>query len=173
MSQRESGYFRIEKDDYATPEWVTRVLVPHIPRKKTCLICEPALGAGKLADELARCGYIIESNTDPNYDFLKDCYWHDAIVTNPPYSIADEFITHSLLMTKALKGFVAMLLRTDFDHANSRRKLFADHPHFMKKIVLTRRIRWFEHSTGSPSFNHAWFIWDWTFKGEPTLAYGP
>ena len=31
---------------------------------------------------------------------------------------------------------------------------------FAKKVVLTKRIRWFEDSTGSPSFNHCWMIWD-------------
>ena len=25
----------------------------------------------------------------------------------------------------------------------------------------------------SPSFNHAWFIWDWTHEGAPVIAYGP
>ena len=65
-----------------------------------------------------------------------------------------------------------MLLRTDFDHASSRRDLFELAP-FAKKVVLTKRIQWFEDSKGSPSFNHAWFIWDWTHEGAPTLAYAP
>jgi hypothetical protein len=40
-----------------------------------------------------------------------------------------------------------------------------------RKLALTRRIRWFEDSTGSPSFNHAWFLHDHLHKGPPTLAY--
>jgi hypothetical protein len=28
-------------------------------------------------------------------------------------------------------------------------------------------------TTGSPSFNHAWLIWDWQHDGAPTLAYEP
>jgi hypothetical protein len=40
-------------------------------------------------------------------------------------------------------------------------------------VVLTKRIKWFEGSKGQPSFNHAWFIWDWKHEGAPTLAYGP
>jgi hypothetical protein len=70
-------------------------------------------------------------------------------------------------------GFCAMLLRTDFDHAKSRQHIFSKHPAFAKKLVLTKRIKWFGDSKGSPSFNHAWFIWDWQHKGPPTLAYGP
>ena len=66
---------------------------------------------------------------------------------------------------------VAMLLRADFDHAATRTHLFADCPMFAKKVVLTKRIRWFEDSNGSPSFNHCWMIWDRQHLGEPTLAY--
>jgi hypothetical protein len=42
---------------------------------------------------------------------------------------------------------------------------------FAKKVVLTKRIRWFEDSNGSPSFNHCWMIWDRQHRGPPTLAY--
>ena len=66
-----------------------------------------------------------------------------------------------------------MLLRTDFDHAKTRANLFANSPRFAKKVVLTKRIKWFEDSKGQPSFNHAWFIWDWKHEGAPTLAYAP
>ncbi len=69
-------------------------------------------------------------------------------------------------------GLVGMLLRTDFDHAASRRALF-ECGAFAKKVVLRKRIRWFADSTGSPSFNHAWFIWDWQHQGPPTIGYGP
>jgi hypothetical protein len=64
-----------------------------------------------------------------------------------------------------------MLLRTDFDHAASRAHLFADSAMFAKKVVLTKRIRWFEDSNGSPSFNDCWMIWDRQHRGPPTLAY--
>jgi hypothetical protein len=37
--------------------------------------------------------------------------------------------------------------------------------------VLTKRIRWFEDSIGSLSFNHCWMIWDRQHRGPPTLAY--
>ena len=66
---------------------------------------------------------------------------------------------------------VAMLLRTDFDHAATRAHLFGGCPMFAKRIALTKRIRWFEDSTGSPSFNHCWMIWDRQHRGPPTLAY--
>ena len=176
MSQRDSGYERIERDAYETPEWVTRALVPNLPlESRPMRIWEPACGSGKMVRALEAMGHVVvASDISDGADFFSyQCRMNDAeaIITNPPYNLATEFIRHALELT-ARSGLVAMLLRTDFDHANSRRELFTVCP-FWKKVVLTRRIKWFEESTGSPSFNHAWFIWNWRYKGPPMLAYGP
>jgi len=175
MSQRYSGYERKERDLYETPEWVTLALVPHIldliPSK---LIYEPAAGSGKMVSALVKGGFGVRSDDlSEGRDFLS-C-WHlnypdEAIVTNPPYELATEFIDRALALT-ASNGVVAMLLRTDFDHAKSRKGMFGECSVFAKKLVLTKRIKWFEDSKGQPSFNHAWFIWDWKHQGAPTLAY--
>jgi hypothetical protein len=74
----------------------------------------------------------------------------EGIISNPPYVIADRFITHALHLTEPHKGMVAMLLRCDFDHAAGRRHLFADCPAFARKVVLTKRIRWIEGSNRKP-----------------------
>lgn len=92
-----------------------------------------------------------------------------AIITNPPYALARKFIERALHVDG--NRIVAMLLRSDFDHATSRAHLFADCPAFAKRVVLTKRIRWFEDSKGSPSFNHCWIIWDRQHRGRPTIAY--
>jgi hypothetical protein len=65
----------------------------------------------------------------------------------------------------------AMLQRTDFDHAKTRWHLFAESTSFAKKLVLTKRIRWIVGSTGSPSFNRAFYVWDRSHTGPPTIAY--
>ena len=173
MSQRDSGYERVAFDQYETPEWVTRALLPHLDSHHT--IWEPACGSGKMAAALnAYYATDIQKGSD-FFTFKTAILWPrltTAIVTNPPYTCATAFIEHALkLMQPYNTGAVAMLLRTDFDHAKSRRHLFADHPAFAKKLVLTKRIQWFEDSKSSPSFNHAWFIWDWTNRAPPTIAY--
>jgi len=66
-----------------------------------------------------------------------------------------------------------MLLRTDYDHAKTRQHLFGKCDQFWMKLVLTKRIKWFEDSKGQPSFNHAWYIWQWPGGETPTLAYAP
>lgn len=184
MSQRESGYARKERDLYETPEWVTVALRPHMPRP-IAKAWEPACGSGKMSRVLASwCGGVVSSDIEPTplafeANFLGSGLHDgvDAIITNPPYDLATEFIEHALRVTEPAAGVVAMLLRTDFDHAKGRAHLFGCCPAFAKKVVLTKRIVWFEPEPGekgkSPSFNHAWFVWDWRHEGAPALAYGP
>ena len=183
MSQRESGYERKERDLYETPEWATEALIPHLPRLFK-VIWEPACGSGKMARVLeGRCG-VVRTDIEPNtgaveLNFLEAGHWRntDAIITNPPYELATEFCEHALKLMEPVGGLVAMLLRTDFDHAKSRTHLFRDCPAFAKKLVLMKRIAWFVEENGrpkaSPSFNHAWYIWDWKHEGPPTIGYGP
>ena len=174
MSQRHSEYARQERDLYETPEWVTIALAPHVP-SNSCVVWEPAAGGGKMVNALLKIGFdVTASDIADGRDFLTQPAPKPfrAIITNPPYELAAEFI-HRAIMMIPVRGFVAMLLRTDFDHAKTRRDLFGDHPYFSKKVVLTKRIKWFEDSKGQPSFNHAWFIWDFQHKGPPVLAYGP
>lgn len=189
MSQRDSGYARKERDLYETPEWVTEALLPHLPRlPKT--IWEPACGSGQMLPILERCNFAVwASDIEPRgkgttLDFLSgenlfanEPWAEFGIITNPPYELATEFCETALRRTESGRGLVSMLLRTDFDHAKSRAYLFRDNPAFAKKVVLTRRIAWFVEANGkpkaSPSFNHAWYIWDWKHEGPPTIGYGP
>lgn len=183
MSQRDSGYARKERDLYETPEWVTLALLPHLP-SRIQQIWEPAVGNSKMSDaiEAANFAPVFGSDIATGWDFLSDRLpmvdgGIDAIVTNPPYEKATDFCNRALAFMEPVRGVVAMLLRTDFDHAKGRSHLFRDCPAFAKKLVLTKRIVWFEPEPGekgkSPSFNHAWFVWDWRHDGPPVIAYGP
>lgn len=175
MSQRKSGYKRKRRDRYETPAWVTDCVAGYIHGRRR--IWEPACASGKMTRALRKHGFVVlGSDIASGRDFLKRRSMlpgYSAIVTNPPYELATEFIEHALALTKRVRGYVAMLLRTDFDHAKTRRHLFKDCPAFAGKIVLTQRIIWFEGTGGKPSFNHAWFIWDWRNTDEPTVGYAP
>jgi hypothetical protein len=186
MAQRDSGFERQDHELYETPGWVTRVLMDQVrlpPR-----IWEPACGHCLMVDEL-RKGYGVFAGDVINHGHLLQDAVEDflaipagerrefgAVVTNPPYgrggALARQFIEHALATMRPVNGIVAMLLPIDFDSAKGRRHLFAECPAFAQKIVLQTRIRWFAGSTGSPSANHAWFVWDWYHGGLPTLTYG-
>lgn len=120
---------------------------------------------------LTSAGYqVVATDIASGVDFL-DCATvvADAIITNPPYTLAQAFIERGL----ELADVVAMLLRTDYDHAAGRAHLFGGCPAFAKKLVLTKRIVWFEGPKAAPSFNHAWYIWHRGHADSPMLAYGP
>lgn len=183
MSQRDSGYARKERDLYETPAWVTRALLPHL-RDPIGGVWEPACGSGQMSEVLLNAGYcVVSTDIDQGVDFLFQLDPPDggkmpaAIITNPPYDLAQEFCDHALRLMEPVRGQVAMMLRTDFDHAKSRTHLFRDCPAFAKKLVLMKRIAWFVEDNGkpkaSPSFNHAWYIWDHAHEGPPQIAYGP
>jgi hypothetical protein len=106
----------------------------------------------------------------------------EAIIVNPPYGLggrlAVQFIQHSLAFMRQPDSRVrllAFLLSIDFDSASGRTDLFADCPEFAGKIVLLRRIRWFEGPSG-PSTNHGWYLYrrpDVLGAVPPTLRYAP
>jgi hypothetical protein len=180
MSQRASGYERKALDFYATPAWVTEALLGFILTRPGS-IWEPAAGDGKMVRVLTERFLVLATDVADGADFLATKTLPDpsirGIVTNPPYQHAGQFCAHALQLTQPFKGFVCMLLRCDFDHAAGRARLFRDCPAFAKKIVLTKRIVWFVEANGkpkaSPSFNHAWYVWDWSHTGSPTVAYAP
>lgn len=171
-------YERREWDHYETEEWVTEVLLRHESFTK---VWEPAVGKGKIAKLMQRKGVNVRGSDIYDYgcgyevgDFLM--LWGNSeerdIVTNPPFAedMADQFIEHALILTRPFGGRVAMLLRNEFDCAASRRDIFGKPP-FACKIVLLKRPRWIDDSTGSPRHNYAWYIWDWSWGKEPTIIY--
>lgn len=180
MSQRVSSYDRVALDTYRTPAWVTNCLLAFIQAKPGTL-WEPAASDGQMVKILQDQFLVLATDIQTGTDFLKTTALPDpsvrGIITNPPYSVAEDFCAHAIKLTAPVKGFVAMLLRVDFDSAKTRAYLFRDCPAFAKKIVLTKRIAWFVEDDGkpksSPSFNHAWYTWDHTHAGPPTIAYAP
>jgi hypothetical protein len=91
---------------------------------------------------------------------------HCAIVTNPPYikPICQRFVEHAHAIMQPRRGLVATLLKPDWNAAPTRAHLFADNRHYARKVVLTRRITWFQTPgvKNHPSEHHAWFIWDFS-----------
>jgi hypothetical protein len=179
-SQRASGYDRIPKEFYPTPSWVTEALLGSIVARPGTL-WEPAAGAGDMVRVLQNQYAVLATDVATGTDFLAVKSLPNSairgIITNPPYNRAEEFCAHALELTRPNGGFVAMLLRVDFDSAKTRGYLFRDCAAWAKKVVLTKRIVWFVEEDGkpkaSPSENHCWMIWDHQHRGPPTIEYAP
>jgi len=175
MSEHPIGCERKDRNSYETPEWVMLALIPHLQGIEGT-VWDAAAGQGSetMLRVLTESGFKVASSdrdTDPR-DFLRcSAISYPAIITNPPHAYAQEFIEHGLRLMRPHDGLVAMLLKTDYDHASSRQYLFGRQKHFSKKLVLTKRIKWCEGSAGQPPLQQAWFIWDWKHSGPPVLAY--
>lgn len=197
MAQRKSGHARIPAELYQTPSWVLDVLAEHVALDRLT-IWEPACGEGKMVRALEAHGAIVfatdalDHGFEPmrcRFDFTGDGHVinsHHGIVTNPPYGpqgrTAEKFIERGIERLQP-GGFMALLLQADFDSAGGRKRLFTDCPEFAGRIVLNRRIVWFEpepredgKKPSGPSQNHTWFLWSkphiWT-GAPPFTLYGP
>ena len=125
------------------------------------------LGATVFGSDVAEYGYPL----DAIYDFTSahdpvSVGRYDLTVTNPPFGergkLAEAFIAAGLRRIYS-GGSLCLLLPVDFDSAVTRRRFFCNCPLFVAKIVLVRRIVWFERCDGiraAPKENSAWFVWE-------------
>jgi len=157
-------------DAYFTPPVAVHALLSlerqHLPR----CIWEPAAGVGAIVHVLRGAGYTVTASDIADYG-LEGCELIDylaaepppgieAIVTNPPFAKAEEFLRKALPEVP----YVALLLRTNFLESAERFPLFAEHPFARMwqaslRLPMMHRQDW----TGprAPSNTaHAWFVWD-------------
>ena len=165
MVQRASSYATVPQENYATPSWVVDALFKY--EDFVTPIWEPAAGDGFMVEALQAHSTNIIATSDNFFDLEHDAF---SIITNPPFSKAEDFCYHALDNTVRLGGKVAMLLPVNFDTAKSRHRLFKGQP-FKIKYILTERIRWanLEQKKNGPSTNHCWMVWDWSYRGEPRI----
>ena len=155
---------RQEHDYYATDPEVVKMLLELESFKK---VLEPSCGEGHISKVLIDAGIKTKSSDliDRNFGVVKDFFtyekWKGDIVTNPPYSMAKEFIEHSLsIIPKGRK--VAMLLKLQFLEGQKRRELFAKYPP-QTVYVSSKRITCAKNGdfdgVGSSAIAYAWFVW--------------
>jgi hypothetical protein len=173
MSQRSSGYARLAGENYCTIEaWPVRALLAELP---IVTAWDPCPGDGALLKTLQQCG-VLAVGTERDFFELTEppLYSTDGIIMNPPYGparrgeLAQRFLEHALTLPVR---HVAALLPIDFDSAITRQHLFRQCPTFAGKLVLLGRLRWIPNSTGSPSSNHAWYLFDRTNDEGPSIRY--
>lgn len=130
-------------DYYGTPPQITQYLLNIETFQKDIL--EPCAGQGYISQYLENKGYNVTSmdiqqNMYPKnkiQNFLTYNKQHTGdIITNPPYSKAIEFVTHTL---KICTGKIAMLLKLQFLETIQRyEKIFKNNPPQRVHIFVKR-----------------------------------
>lgn len=158
-------------DLYPTPADCTYSLLPHIADllPAEARILEPACADGQMVRPLQEFGYTVEG-TDLRPDILGgrggidflappagalSHGYYDAVITNPPFSVAEQFIRRALEEAPV----VAMLLKAQYWNTKNRKKLFRETKPF-KELNLTWRPAFLEKERGkSPLMDCMWVIW--------------
>lgn len=154
---------RNEKDFYPTPYDVTHALVNFFILKdiQPRLIWEPAAGRGHMVIVLSAFYNVIGSDILYGQDYLTldkpdNC---DTIITNPPFSLSEQFIQKAVNEVDT----VAMLLKSQYWHAKRRLTLFEKHtPAYILPLTWRPNFRE-ELERHNPLMDVMWCVWR---KGE-------
>jgi hypothetical protein len=169
---------RHEKDFYETPAWVTSALLEHAAG--ICAaerILEPCAGNGAILHEMqGRWGMRnskytaveireeardeLEYHTDEVHiaDFLT---WqptgeYDLIITNPPFSIAQQIMERCFEIADG-KATFAMLLPLSFMGADKRYDFWQKHTPSDLYVISHRPS--FTGGSGTDNAVYGWFVW--------------
>ena len=189
-----SSELRSDLDFYETPPDVTKAFLDASGwQPKTRVIWEPAAGNNAIANVLSERFQVQVISTDikqrqeyiaAEVDFLAHPGWVDHpqlenkdIVTNPPFSHAQQFVEKAL---ELVDGDVVMLLRLAFLETQGRRTLF-DRKHLREVWVSSKRIHFSSPAlerrakeTGKKSNSGmamAWFIFNRNYNGDPVIKW--
>ena len=148
-------------NDFQTPPEALNPLLPYI--NKDWLIWECAAGEGNLVKEFKRLEYkCVGTDLNTGQDFLTFEPNHfDCIITNPPYSIKQEFLERCYWWGKP---FALLLPLTAFE-TEKRQNLFKKYG--VEVIMFNKRIN-FKTPSGEGSgswFATAWFT-NWLHIGK-------
>lgn len=125
---------RKKSDFYETPYSLTRLLLNKI--KLDGKILEPSCGNGAIVKVLKEFGYENVTYYDIEKDFLKENEKYDVIITNPPFSLAKEFIEKC----KVVSDSFYLLLPLSYLHGKERYdKFYSDKKYPLNKIYIFTR----------------------------------
>jgi hypothetical protein len=171
---------RDRRDDlYETPPEAVQALlrVERLPHR----IWEPCCGPGSIVRVLRDAGHDVVatdlvdrgcSDSTSRIDFLMERRAPagvEAIVTNPPFKLAAEFIEHGLELVPQ----VVMLLRLAFLESERRSPILDDGRLariyvFRNRLPMMHRDSW-NGPLASSSIPFAWFVWSGGHQGPATI----
>ena len=160
-----------KSDFYETPYSLTRKFLEVEEFDKSLSVCEPACGGGAITK-------VLEEYWDKDLvraNFLWDYDEYDNIITNPPFSLAFEFIQKAKQLAR--KKF-AFLLPLSYLHGKKRYDhIYSDSAYGLKKVyVFTRYPMLGEELREDGKYNtgmmvYAWFVWERGHSDQPMIEW--
>lgn len=144
-------------------------------------VLEPSCGAGHISEVLKAHGYEVESRdlvnrgygTQADFLSIDNQEWDGDIITNPPYSFAQEFVEKALrIIPDGHK--VAMFLKITFLEGKKRKFLFRNTPP-LRVWVSSSRLKCAMNgdfdAVGGSAACYAWFIWEKGYRGDTIVKW--
>jgi len=175
-----SEWDRQVNDYYATdPVAIDKLLKMWITLNNPVYEC--ACWEWHLAERLKKHWYDVIAS-----DLIDRWYWESGIdflwrytpynwdiLTNPPYSLAYEFVEKAIELIEDWKN-VYMFLRLQFLEWQKRYKFFKENPPktvyvFSKRVNCAKN--WKFDETISSAIAYAWFHWEKGFKWDPVIKW--
>jgi hypothetical protein len=181
-------------DDFPTPPWATRALIEHVIRPhsfpgviRMASCWEPACNRGHMVVPLTEYfGVVFPSDIHdygmgyPQHDFLMPYSPaerfgpFDWIITNPPFSLAEQFIERA----RGINGWqgTAVLVRTSFLEGVGRyERLYRDNPptlvaQFVERVPMVKGHLSAESVTAT---SYCWLVWMKDRKPQPIIWIPP
>lgn len=175
---------RVADDFYATHPKSVHALLQAEPFMGSIL--EPCCGQGHISEvlkeyypnqvtsfDLVDRGYGI---SPINFLEIKEDVLYCNIITNPPYSLAQEFVEKSLKVTT---NKVAMFLKIQFLESLSRYNFFQQTPLKTVYVFSNRQATLNNGQENNPKTGkvwattmcHAWFVWEHGYNGSPIIKW--
>jgi predicted RNA methylase len=176
---------RAEDDFYATQSKTTKALLNVL--KLNGSILEPACGDGHISEvlkeyypnqEIVSTDLVYRNYGKGNVDFITHDYGRkfDNIITNPPFSLAKEFVEKGLEISN---DKVIMLLKIQFLESSKRKEFLMNSP--LKYIyVFSERqstlkdgleLNPLNNKPWSTTLLLAWFVWEKGYVGDPIVKW--
>lgn len=158
---------RKKSDFYETPYSLTWLLLEKEKLEGTVL--EPACGNGAISSIVGGTAYDKEKN------FFNETSWYDTVITNPPYSLSQQFI---LKAKQVARKKIVFLLPLSYLHGKKRfddiwqDKIFplARIYVFTRYPLLGEKLRK-DGKTNTGMMVYAWYVWEKDYKEEPIIKW--
>ena len=145
----------IKNDELYTPKYAIKPLLKYLPKNIKIWECTD-YGKSNITKVLNENNYEVITTNKDNFNFLTDKpnFDFDMIITNPPYSLKDEFIKKCYEYNKP---FCLLLPITSLEGIE-RGKIFREKG--IQLLVFDRRCNFiYDNAKKNNWFNTSWFCW--------------